>query len=79
MVRGEDKLVPYDLRHLAALALLGDVETLLSYSKSFPEGDQLVSQEKTFDASVEKVDLERAVVLAQEVAKLKQFNDNLLE
>ncbi len=79
LVKGEDKMVPYDLRHLAALALLGNVETLLSYSKSFPEGDQLALQEKTFDASVEKVHLERAIVLAQEVARLKQFNYDLLE
>ncbi|WP_273757272.1 DUF6990 domain-containing protein [Bartonella sp. MM73XJBT] len=79
LVKGEDKMVPYDLRHLAALALLGDVETLLSYSKSFPEGDQLALQEKTFDAYVEKVHLERAIVLAQEVARLKQFNYDLLE
>ncbi|WP_273760621.1 DUF6990 domain-containing protein [Bartonella sp. ML70XJBT.G] len=74
LVKGEDKMVPYDLRHLAAFALLGDVETLFSYNKSFPEGDQLALQEKTFDASVEKVHLEPAVMLAQEVVRLKQVN-----
>ncbi|WP_455465880.1 DUF6990 domain-containing protein [Bartonella sp. B39] len=32
---------PYALLHLAALALLGDVETLRSYQKRFVAGDHL--------------------------------------
>ncbi|GAA4664687.1 hypothetical protein [Bartonella pachyuromydis] len=72
-------MLSYDLRHLDILALLGNVETLPFFRKSFPEGDQLALQEKTFDASVKKIHLESAMVLAQEVARLKQLNDNLLE
>ncbi|WP_208441529.1 hypothetical protein [Bartonella raoultii] len=68
MCKGEDNLLPYDFRYLAALILFGDVETLLSYRKSFPKGDQLVLQEKFFDSYVKKVHLKRAVVF-QKVAK----------
>ncbi|WP_375675365.1 DUF6990 domain-containing protein, partial [Bartonella sp. AP9QHHD] len=57
----------YALLHFGALALLGDVETLQSYQKSFTAGDHL-----GFDESTNKNHLERALALAKEVAKVKQ-------
>ncbi|WP_375672759.1 DUF6990 domain-containing protein, partial [Bartonella sp. CL45QHWL] len=59
----------YALLHLGALALLGDVETLQSYQKSFTAGDHL-----GFDESINKTHLERALALAKEVAKVKQVS-----
>ncbi|WP_345117570.1 DUF6990 domain-containing protein, partial [Bartonella jaculi] len=64
----------YTLLHIGALALLGDVDTLQSYKKSFTEGDHL-----GFDESINKTHLERAVALAQEVAKVKQLSYALIE
>ncbi|WP_345117499.1 DUF6990 domain-containing protein, partial [Bartonella jaculi] len=64
----------YGLLHIGALALLGDVETLQSYQKSFAAGDPL-----GFDESINKTHLERAVALAQEVAKVKQLSYALIE
>ncbi|WP_246054700.1 DUF6990 domain-containing protein [Bartonella massiliensis] len=71
---GEAELAPYALLHLAALALLGDVETLASYDKSFSVGERL-----GFDETIEKVHLERAMVMAQEVKKAGKFSYDLLE
>ncbi|MET3590587.1 hypothetical protein ABID23_001703, partial [Bartonella silvatica] len=65
---------PYALLHLGALALLGDVETLQSYQKSFTAGDHL-----GFDESINKTHLERALALAKEVAKTKQLSYALIE
>ncbi len=64
----------YALLHLGALALLGDVETLQSYQQSFTAGDHL-----GFDKSINKAHLERALALAQEVAKVKQVSYALIE
>ncbi|WP_375621054.1 DUF6990 domain-containing protein [Bartonella sp. AA97HXZ] len=64
----------YALLHLGALALLGDVETLQSYQKSFTAGDHL-----GFDESINKTHLERALALAKEVAKVKQVSYALIE
>ncbi len=62
------------LLHLGALALLGDVETLHSYQQSFAVGDHL-----GFDDSINETHLERAIALAQEVAKAKQLSYALIE
>ncbi len=64
----------YALLHLGALALLGDVETLQSYQKSFTAGDRL-----GFDESINKTHLERALALAKEVAKVKQVSYALIK
>uniref|UniRef100_UPI0035D05EB6 DUF6990 domain-containing protein n=1 Tax=Bartonella sp. MR100HLJHH TaxID=3243554 RepID=UPI0035D05EB6 len=64
----------YALLHLGALALLGDVETLQSYQKSFTAGDHL-----GFDESINKTHLERALALAKEVAKVKQVSYALIK
>ncbi len=64
----------YALLHLGALALLGDVETLQSYQKSFTAGDHL-----GFDESINKTHLEHALALAKEVAKVKQVSYALIE
>ncbi len=64
----------YALLHLGALALLGDVETLQSYQKSFAAGDHL-----GFDESINKTHLERALALAKEVAKVKQVSYALIK
>uniref|UniRef100_UPI0035D042FE DUF6990 domain-containing protein n=1 Tax=Bartonella sp. AP285QHHD TaxID=3243483 RepID=UPI0035D042FE len=64
----------YALLHLGALALLGDVEALQSYQKSFTAGDHL-----GFDESINKTHLERALALAKEVAKVKQVSYALIE
>ncbi|GAA5101752.1 hypothetical protein GCM10023260_13460 [Bartonella acomydis] len=64
----------YALLHIGALALLGGVETLHSYQKSFAVGDHL-----GFDASINKTHLERALALAKEVAKSKQLSYALIE
>ncbi|WP_375643910.1 MULTISPECIES: DUF6990 domain-containing protein [unclassified Bartonella] len=64
----------YALLHLGALALLGDVETLQSYQKSFAAGDYL-----GFDESINKTHLERALALAKEVAKTKQLSYALIK
>ncbi len=79
LVKEESKLVSYDLRHLSALALLGDVETLKSYSKSFAQGNRLGFEEGLFDINIKEIHLERAVVLAQECVKAKQLSYDLLE
>ncbi|WP_375640879.1 MULTISPECIES: DUF6990 domain-containing protein [unclassified Bartonella] len=71
---GDVEFAPYALLHLAALALLGDVETLASYDESFTAGDQL-----GFDETIEKVYLERAMVIAQEVKREGKFSYDLLE
>ncbi|WP_375656412.1 DUF6990 domain-containing protein [Bartonella sp. CM120XJJH] len=68
------EFAPYALLHLAALALLGDVETLASYDESFTAGDQL-----GFDETIEKVHLERAIEIAQEVKGAGNFSYDLLE
>ncbi|WP_375650524.1 DUF6990 domain-containing protein [Bartonella sp. OT172YNZD] len=60
--------------HLAALALLGDVETLASYDESFTADKQF-----GFDKTIEKVHLERAMTIAQEVKRAGKFSDDLLE
>ncbi|WP_208438517.1 DUF6990 domain-containing protein [Bartonella grahamii] len=70
----EVKFAPYALLHLAALALLGDVETLASYDESFTAGEKL-----GFDETIEKVHLERAMVIAQEVKGAGKFSYDLLE
>ncbi|EJF86348.1 hypothetical protein MCW_00244 [Cardidatus Bartonella washoeensis 085-0475] len=64
----------YALLHLGALALLGDVETLYSYQKSFAAGEPL-----DFDDSISQTHLERALALAKEVAKVKQVSYALIE
>ncbi|WP_019220840.1 DUF6990 domain-containing protein [Bartonella senegalensis] len=64
----------YALLHIGALALLGDVETLHSYHKSFTAGDHL-----GFCESIQQLHLERAVALAQEVSKSKQVSYALIE
>ncbi|WP_455475524.1 DUF6990 domain-containing protein [Bartonella sp. B17] len=64
----------YALQHISALALLGDVETLQSYHKSFSAKDRL-----GFDESIQPVNLERAMVLAKAVAESKQLSYALLE
>ncbi len=64
----------YALLHLGALALLGDVETLQSYQKSFTAGDHL-----GFDESINKTHLERALALGKEVAKVKQVSYALIK
>ncbi len=64
----------YALLHLGALALLGDVETLQSYQKSFTAGDHL-----GFDESIQQLHLERALALAKEVAKVKQVSYALIK
>ncbi|WP_375629517.1 MULTISPECIES: DUF6990 domain-containing protein [unclassified Bartonella] len=64
----------YALLHLGALALLGNIETLQSYQKSFTAGDHL-----GFDESINKTHLERALALAKEVAKVKQVSYALIE
>ncbi len=64
----------YALLHLGALALLGDVEALQSYQKSFTAGDHL-----GFDESINKTHLERALALAKEVAKVKQVSYALIK
>ncbi|ACS50662.1 hypothetical protein Bgr_03130 [Bartonella grahamii as4aup] len=64
----------YALLHLGALALLGDVETLQSYQKSFTAGDCL-----GFDECINKIHLERALALAKEVAKVKQVSYALIK
>ncbi|WP_375696923.1 DUF6990 domain-containing protein [Bartonella sp. AC70YNML] len=68
------RLASYSLRYLAALALMGDVETLHSYHKSFIEGEKL-----GFEASIEEEHLERAMVIAQAVEKTKQPSYDLLQ
>ncbi|WP_019219045.1 DUF6990 domain-containing protein [Bartonella florencae] len=64
----------YALLHIGALALLGDVETLQSYQKSFTAGDHL-----GFDESIGQTHLERALALAKKVAKVKQLSYALIE
>ncbi|EJF98834.1 hypothetical protein MEI_00001, partial [Bartonella vinsonii subsp. arupensis Pm136co] len=64
----------YALLHLGALALLGDVESLQSYQQSFVTGEHL-----DFDESINQIHLERALVLAKEVAKVKQVSYALIE
>ncbi|WP_375660993.1 DUF6990 domain-containing protein [Bartonella sp. CL71SXKL] len=68
------EFAPYALLHLAALALLGDVETLASYDESFTAGEKL-----GFDETIEKVHLERALAIAQEVKREGKFSYDLLE
>ncbi|WP_375639133.1 DUF6990 domain-containing protein [Bartonella sp. MF74HXZ] len=70
----EVEFAPYALLHLAALALLGDVEILASYDESFTAGEKL-----GFDETIEKVHLERAMVIAQEVKREGKFSYDLLE
>ncbi|WP_375621757.1 DUF6990 domain-containing protein [Bartonella sp. AA97HXZ] len=71
---GDVEFAPYALLHLAALALLGDVETLASYDESFTAGEKL-----GFDETIEKVHLERAMVIAQEVKREGKFSYDLLK
>ncbi|WP_254474858.1 hypothetical protein [Bartonella sp. B1098] len=71
---GEAEFVPYALLHLAALALLGDVETLASYDESFTLGEML-----GFDETIEKIHLERTMVIAQEVKEAGKYSYDLLE
>ncbi|WP_142416085.1 DUF6990 domain-containing protein [Bartonella massiliensis] len=68
------QLTPYSLRYLAALALLGDVETLDSYHKSFIEGEWL-----GFETSIKKEHLEHAIAIAKAVEKAKQPSYDLLK
>nr|WP_330168761.1 hypothetical protein [Bartonella grahamii] len=68
------QLTSYSLRYLAALALMGDVETLHAYHKSFMEGEKL-----GFETSIEEEHLERAMVIAQAVKKTKQPSYDLLQ
>ncbi|QEE09792.1 hypothetical protein D1093_09550 [Bartonella kosoyi] len=68
------QLTPYSLRYLAALALLGDVETLHAYHKSFIEGERL-----GFETSIKEEHLARAMVIAQAVEKAKQPSYDLLQ
>ncbi|WP_375641723.1 MULTISPECIES: DUF6990 domain-containing protein [unclassified Bartonella] len=68
------QLASYSLRYLAALALLGDVETLNAYHKSFMEGERL-----GFETSIEEEHLERAMIIAQAVEKTKQPSYDLLQ
>ncbi|PIT69158.1 DUF6990 domain-containing protein [Bartonella tribocorum] len=70
----DEEEAPYALLHLGALALLGDVETLDSYDKCFTAGEKL-----GFDETIEKVHLERAMVMAQEVKKAGKFSYDVLE
>ncbi|WP_455475102.1 DUF6990 domain-containing protein [Bartonella sp. B30(2025)] len=64
----------YALQHIGALALLGDVETLQFYHKSFSAKDRL-----GFDESIQQIHLERAIVIAKAVAESKQLSYALLE
>ncbi|EJF77840.1 hypothetical protein MCO_00758 [Bartonella sp. DB5-6] len=64
----------YALPHIGVLALLGDVETLQSYQKSFTAGDHL-----GFDESISQTHLERALALAKKAAKTKQLSYALIE
>ncbi|WP_208434708.1 DUF6990 domain-containing protein [Bartonella taylorii] len=64
----------YALLHIGALALLGDIETLQSYQKSFTAGDHL-----GFDESIGQTHLERALALAKKVEKTKQLSYALIE
>ncbi|WP_455474841.1 DUF6990 domain-containing protein [Bartonella sp. B30(2025)] len=64
----------YALLHIGALALLGDVETLQFYHKSFSAKDRL-----GFDESIQQIHLERAIVIAKAVAESKQLSYALLE
>ncbi|WP_455474848.1 DUF6990 domain-containing protein [Bartonella sp. B30(2025)] len=64
----------YALQHIGALALLGDVETLQFYHKSFAAKDRL-----GFDESIQQIHLERAIVIAKAVAESKQLSYALLE
>lgn len=68
------QLTPYSLRYLAALALLGDVETLHAYHKSFMEGERL-----GFETSIEEEHLAHAMVIAKAVEKTKQPSYDLLQ
>ncbi|WP_375673238.1 DUF6990 domain-containing protein [Bartonella sp. TS82HLJMH] len=68
------QLTPYSLRYLAALALMGDVETLHSYHKSFLEGETL-----GFETSIKEEHLERAMIIAKAVEKTKQPSYDLLK
>ncbi|WP_404977357.1 DUF6990 domain-containing protein [Bartonella grahamii] len=68
------QLTPYSLRYLAALALMGDVETLHAYHKSFLEGERL-----GFETSIEEEHLERAMIIAKAVEKTKQPSYDLLQ
>ncbi|WP_039758316.1 DUF6990 domain-containing protein [Bartonella queenslandensis] len=70
----DEKAAPYALLHLAALALLGDVEILASYDERFTAGEKL-----GFDETIEKIHLERAMVMAQEVKKAGKFSYDVLE
>ncbi|WP_273783401.1 DUF6990 domain-containing protein [Bartonella sp. AU15XJBT] len=68
------QLTSYALRYLAALALVGDVETLDSYHKSFMEGERL-----GFETSITEEHLARAIAIAQAVEKTKQPSYDLLQ
>ncbi|UNE53936.1 DUF6990 domain-containing protein [Bartonella machadoae] len=70
---------PYALLHLAALALLGDVETLRSYQKRFAEGNRHGFEAESESATLNESHLERAVVIAEEVAQTEQFSYAVLE
>ncbi|WP_156791635.1 DUF6990 domain-containing protein [Bartonella rattaustraliani] len=72
--RDVQNFLSYSLLHLRALALLDDVETLQTYHKSFSQGYRL-----GFDTSIRKTYLERAIVLAKEVAKEKYLNYAFLD
>ncbi|EJF83735.1 DUF6990 domain-containing protein [Candidatus Bartonella washoeensis] len=75
----ETNRAPYVLLHLAALALLGDVETLRSYQKCFAEGNHLGVEASTEAVTLGEFHLERALLIAEEVAKTEQLSDAVLE
>ncbi len=64
----------YALRYLAALALIGDVETLDSHHKSFMKGERL-----GFETSIKEEHLERAIAIAKAVEETKQPSYDLLQ
>lgn len=70
---------PYALLHLAALALLGDVETLQSYQRRFAAGNRLGFDLGSEDATLDESHLERAVLMAEEFAKTEELSYAVLE
>ncbi|UNF53438.1 hypothetical protein MNL01_07325 [Bartonella krasnovii] len=70
----DPKFSSYSLRYLAALALIGDVETLDSYHKSFMNGERL-----GFETSIQEEHLERAIAIAKAVEETKQPSYDLLQ
>ncbi|MBB5074377.1 hypothetical protein HNQ69_001515 [Bartonella callosciuri] len=65
--------------YLTALTLLCDVETLQSYQRRFAQGNS-----RSFDATIKaatlkEFHLERALLMAKEVAKTEQHSSALFE